>query len=351
MALADFPYLLETWRERAIPARNALVEAIRAEAAAALREAPGGDLRSALDRLREPAAAAVRRAWRETLIPDCLAWLELQGILAAPPSRPTLPGLPAMPESEAAYQALEPVVWPALTAVAPPAGLRGGFWALWAGLGALAGGLALNLIARWLDDPGRTIVLIGAVAGAAGLVRGVAALIERRSGEESRASLLGRIAARFRAPAGSVPLAVRLAALAPQIEALADRAVDLALVGCWGLRCAVPSGSDGEPPPREREPLGALDALGMVHALAHRPDPDPAAVLEAAAEALQRFEDDGYRWETVPDGTPYDPAALSDRFDAWGVIAPGQPVFTRKAALLRQGLLIRRGILARERRG
>jgi hypothetical protein len=67
---------------------------------------------------------------------------------------------------------------------------------------------------------------------------------------------------------------------------------------------------------------------------------------EAVEELLQRFEEDGYAWQAVPPGTPFDEAMRED-FHTFGLIGTGQPVRTRRAALRHGGQLLRKGELRR----
>ena len=73
--------------------------------------------------------------------------------------------------------------------------------------------------------------------------------------------------------------------------------------------------------------------------------------LQDSVEALfQQFHDDGYEWRTIPQGTEFD-ETLRAEFDTYGLVKPGEPIFTRRAALRRQGQLLQKGELRRVRSG
>ena len=61
---------------------------------------------------------------------------------------------------------------------------------------------------------------------------------------------------------------------------------------------------------------------------------------------FQRFEEDGYEWQFIADGTSFE-ENMANMFDTFGTIKPGEPIKSRQAATLYRGKLIRRGELRR----
>jgi hypothetical protein len=90
----------------------------------------------------------------------------------------------------------------------------------------------------------------------------------------------------------------------------------------------------------------AWAALADLHAQLAGSTGTPDDLRDSVDELLQRFEDDGYEWQSVEDRTPFDETMRED-FDTFGLIQAGQPVRTRRAALRHKGRLVRKGELRR----
>ena len=136
-----------------------------------------------------------------------------------------------------------------------------------------------------------------------------------------------------------------LETLKPQVDQLLARAVDLVLMLCWSHpnRTAQPPAF---PPPEVTLalPSSVADALGVLQAVS-ADDNAPSKLLNGAVRSLlQRVQELGYEWQTVPAGTPYD-AKLEERFDCFDQVSIGQHVETLEPALVCRGKLVKQGLL------
>src|SRR5205823_2997838 len=120
---------------------------------------------------------------------------------------------------------------------------------------------------------------------------------------------------------------------------------DLVLAWCWAHPGRLPAAPQAPPEQSPRLPALFCAALAdLRHQLAS--GGTPADLRDSVEEVLQRFEEGGYEWKAIAANTPFDEAMKED-FDTFGVIAPGQPVSTRRAALRHRGELVRKGELRR----
>jgi hypothetical protein len=121
---------------------------------------------------------------------------------------------------------------------------------------------------------------------------------------------------------------------------------DLILAWCWAHPARLPA-----PPPDAGSQAPLLPglvcaALADLRTQLAGSNGTPPDLRDSVEELLQRFEDDGYEWKTIAADTPFDETMKED-FDTFGVIVPGQPVRTRRAALRHRGQLVRKGELRR----
>ena len=119
---------------------------------------------------------------------------------------------------------------------------------------------------------------------------------------------------------------------------------DFVLAFCWAhpdrLPPIIQKGDDGRREPLAGPICAALsDLRAAVVELSALSD-----VREAVEVLLQRFEDHGYQWQSVPKGTKYD-ETMQDAFDTFGSIESGRPVWTRRAAMLHYEKVIQKGLL------
>ncbi len=61
---------------------------------------------------------------------------------------------------------------------------------------------------------------------------------------------------------------------------------------------------------------------------------------------MQRLQESGYEWKSVPKGTPYEPE-MAGLFEVFGSIPSGASVRTQRAAMTRDGQLVHKGELRR----
>jgi hypothetical protein len=255
-------------------------------------------------------------------------------------------------------------------------------WAIPAATGAALGALLMSpLTFLWFDN--RLIGLFaGGALGAFLVVRGIAALLDRprlMAVIRSAAPLSGGglvIGGIWRAIRGQSlgwlrsglwlaaaplilsvlkprPIGTQLAGGKPvavrdddaRRDAQFAQAADIALAVAWSHPDRFPAMIDrprGEP---DTLPRPVIVALSQLQGDLTRGGSDHD-IRESCDELLQRLQEGGYEWQTVPKGTAYEPdmAAL---FDVFGTIRPGQAVRTQRAAVTRNGQVMHRGELRR----
>ncbi len=260
----------------------------------------------------------------------------------------------------------------------PPARLM-----LAAGLGALGGMLALSPIARQLapspDVGALTATLLGAPLGAAVLV---GALLRAAASARLRRvlmALLGlgatsELAALFSAlsPWRGIWWRLRrrghltrllLFAAAGGLFALTHRRQQVdregsqlaleALLLLWlqGARVQLATAADSvEARSRDDEPEILLaDLAERLDALRRLPAPPEAQGV--AEELLQRLRNRGIAVASETETPPRWDEALRDRYETFGHLEPGQAVAIERAPVLRDGVLLRKGLVRRLRNG
>lgn len=272
----------------------------------------------------------------------------------------------------AVHQLVEPLPEPA-----PTGDIRGAAWAVPAAIGAAVGALIVSPL-TWIWFDNRAIGLfIGGALGAFLAVRGLAALLDRPalvSALRSAASLSGGgmvVGGMWRAIRGQsiglfrsvmwltvAPLLLtvlqsRLVALrtgSSANDAVRQRAdliqvADLALAVAWAHPERVPHHV-------ETPPIGTTLLTGAIWAALSRLHADLARagsgqeLREACDDVFQRFEEDGYEWQSVPRGARY-AADMAGAYEAFGTVAVGQPVRTQRDAVTRRGQLIHKGEIRR----
>ena len=245
--------------------------------------------------------------------------------------------------------------------------------ALPAAVGSALGALALApLTLLWFDN--RAIGLtLGGVLGAFLVVRVIGALFDRPDilAKAQRATALagGGIAINgvWRAIRGLTPGLMKSAAwlvvvpflltlvkrtAGPRLStsaerarklAMIDRTAALALALCWSYPARLPPAPKPTAAAQLPEPI--WDALVRLKGdLARNSSIDD--MRDSCEDLFQRCQEAGFDWKTAPPGAPYDDA-MAEAFDTFGLIAPGQPIRTSRAALTRNGEVVRRGEVRR----
>lgn len=254
--------------------------------------------------------------------------------------------------------------------------VRGSAWAVTAAVGSAAGALLVSpLTFLWFDN--RLIGLFaGGTLGAFLAVRGVAALLDRprlvavvrsTAALSSGGVVVGSVWRAIRGEAlglgrsflwllavplvmgvlqprrGSVPAAPARDDAARSADVA--RAADIALAVAWSHpeRFAVAALAPRAEP--ERLPRPVLVALAQLQSdlVGGGSDRD---VRESSDDLLQRLQESGFEWKSVPRGTPYE-SEMAALFDVFGTIPPGQAVRTQRAAMTRDGRVVHKGELRR----
>ncbi|PPQ36231.1 hypothetical protein [Rhodopila globiformis] len=305
---------------------------------------------------------------------SCLDWLAAQECW--PNQAADMPAIAA--EIEAALRRLATPL-PQLVPATGGLETRPAAWALPAAIGSGIGALlASPLTFLWFDN--RLIGLFGGgVLGAYLVVRGIAALLDRprlmaliRSAaplsgggmviggvlRAIRGQSLGLVRGGLFLAAAPLVLSVlqpRPAQASPHQAAPRDdgarrevefaQAADIALAVAWSHPDRFPPLIDRprtEPDTLPRPVIVALSQLqGDLTGGGSNED-----IRESCDELMQRLQEGGYEWQSVPRGTAYEPdmAAL---FDVFGTVQPGQAVRTQRAAVTRHGQVMHRGELRR----
>jgi hypothetical protein len=313
---------------------------------------------------RSTAAGPAEPDDERRIVAACLAWMDRQGCW---PNRTANMTRVAAEVQAAVHQLAVPLPQPATADAVRPAA-----WAVPAAAGAAVGALVVSpLTFLWFDN--RAIGLfLGGTLGAFLAVRGLAALLDRPmlvAAIRSAASLsgggvvLGGLWRAFRGQSvgwlrsalwlAVAPLlltvvkpwhkAERAPAAPPARQIGADQAADLALAVAWAHPDRMPPAPETSPAEPDLLPPAIWVSLTRLQAELARPGPD---LRDACEDLFQRFQEDGYVWQSVPRGTPFS-LETEAAFDAFGTLAPGQPVRTQRGAILRHGQVVQKGEIRR----
>lgn len=131
-------------------------------------------------------------------------------------------------------------------------------------------------------------------------------------------------------------------ALRPQISHLLNHAADLVLAFLWThpLRAEATKASA----PRVELPTPVAEAVAVLHAVAESGDASGRHLKLAVDALLLSVCQEGYAWQIVRTGTPYD-GAMDEHFKPFGTVEFGQPVETLEPAITRHGKVVKRGVL------
>jgi hypothetical protein len=300
------------------------------------------------------------------IVAACLAWMDRQGCW---PNQTADMTRVAAEVQAAVHQLAVPLPEPATADNVRPSA-----WAVPAAAGAAVGALVVSpLTFLWFDN--RSIGLfIGGTLGAFLAVRGLAALLDRPllvSAIRSAASLsgggvvLGGLWRAFRGQSvgwlrsglwlAVAPLlltvvrpwhkAERVPAAPGGRQIGAVQAADLALAVAWAHPDRMPPEAETLPTEPDRLPPAIWVSLTRLQAELARRGPGPD-LRDACEDLFQRFQEDGYVWQSVSRGTPFSPETAA-AFDAFGMLAPGQPVRTQRSAILRLGQVVQKGEIRR----
>ncbi|MCU0702713.1 MAG: hypothetical protein MUF18_01825 [Fimbriiglobus sp.] len=123
-----------------------------------------------------------------------------------------------------------------------------------------------------------------------------------------------------------------------------EHVADLILAWAWAYAARQPASGAKSQGDRSL-PSGARDALAELYIdLANGTSPEN--LRDMVDVVFQQLRTEGYRWELVPAGAPFDESLLA-RFEVVGLISAGQPVRTRRAALLVNECVVKKGELRR----
>jgi hypothetical protein len=123
------------------------------------------------------------------------------------------------------------------------------------------------------------------------------------------------------------------------------RAADIALAVAWSHPDRFAAAALAPRAEPERLPRPVLVALAQLQSdlVGGGSDRD---VRESSDDLLQRLQESGFEWKSVPRGTPYE-SEMAALFDVFGTIPPGQAVRTQRAAMTRDGRVVHKGELRR----
>ena len=315
----------------------------------------------------EPAGRALDTLPYQRIASACLAWMTERGYWPNQAADKTR----VVNEIEAALRSLVPVSPPPRQS----GDVRGSAWAVTGAVGSAIGALLVSpLTFLWFDN--RLIGLfLGGALGAFLAVRGVSALLERprlvavvRSATalSSGGVVMGGVWRAIRGEAlglgrsvlwlMAVPLV--LSVLRPRLpgdaapvrddaarKADIARAADMALAVAWAHpeRLAAPPGAKRAE--ADRLPRPVIVALTQLQADIVRGGSDKD-IRDSCDDLMQRLQESGYEWTSIPKGTPYEPE-MAGLFEVFGSIPSGASVRTQRAAMTRDGQLVHKGELRR----
>ncbi|MGP0064116.1 MAG: hypothetical protein ACLQGP_11025 [Isosphaeraceae bacterium] len=327
-----------------------------------------------VERISEAVRVTRRRRVRESVIPECLAWLRENGFWKdgeARENRALNEIAGALDDGLTPFEPRLPV---------PVATVRNLSWVIPASVGAAIGSALLGLVFHLLFDSRPIGLFAGGVLGAAGLVAMVGVLASRpdiaagletglkwvgfiavplgfwrglrgqplgwlRAGGYTLASwlLLGTVRPRVVMPSRAEVLAT----LGEPIYTLLLHDADLVLAWCW----THPARIETSGPASAMTPVlssSVCDALGTLRVILADRSSALEDLADAAEATLQRIQEEGYEWRSVKRGTPYD-QTMASLFSKFGMIDVGQPVETLKPATVRDGVAVQQGVIRRLR--
>jgi hypothetical protein len=318
----------------------------------------------------EPAAASeAARLPFQRIAAACLDWMTTEECW--PNHAADMPAVAA--EIEAAMRHL---VTPLPYTAAPAAAMetRPAAWAMPAATGSGLGALLMSpLTFLWFDN--RLIGLFaGGVLGSFLAVRGIAALLARprlmgliRSAApvSGKGMVIGGVWRGIRGQSmglvrsglflATAPLV--LSVLQPRATPVSPRddgarreaeflqAADIALVVAWSHPDRFPPVADRPRTEPDSLPRPVIVALSQLQGDLTRGGSNED-IRESCDELMQRLQEGGYEWKSVPKGAQYEPG-MAALFDVFGTVQPGQPVRTQRAAVTRHGQVMHRGELRR----
>jgi hypothetical protein len=128
-------------------------------------------------------------------------------------------------------------------------------------------------------------------------------------------------------------------------NAVIDKTAALALAVCWSHPARLPP--PAQPKVSVPEPLPGSVWLAMARLKADLARKSSIEDLRDSCEDLfQRYQEAGFDWTSAAPGAPFDDD-IAKAFDTFGLIAPGQPVKTYRAAVTRNGEIVCRGEVRR----
>jgi hypothetical protein len=283
----------------------------------------------------------------EEVLPECLAWLREKGELPQDIIADDL-----KPELEIA-NALVPL--PTLCPVSPKLDHDPYSWVLPGLFGSVFGGLLLG----W---KGSVLFTVLCIAGLGWLLRrpgvrtaldtGAVQYEQENSEKSSLPVFLSALVMKFqvwfvrlvmRPHEDAQKVSFTAAQLRQYVEDYYTACADLVLTACWvratSKRAATVVGTG-----KDKTPDSLFESIGVLQRSMETVADDPLALQDAAQELLQAFSNEGYTWESVERGTPFEKKLLK-KFKTYGHVAEGQPVKMFKSALCKQGTVIIRGIV------
>lgn len=350
---AEFQDLLLRWRIHIADCLqregSAIVQGLSKDQARvrdALVSAEGVD---AQDLMAEPFKTSVG----ERILPECLSWLKQERLLGVSTQYAEV--------RTVLNRLLDDALVPPVFEMRGPQGPGPIGWAVTGAFGAFLGQLCVSVFYPEGTAYRQAALLLAGSVGAMTSIALLAALssplsagsTHKREDQDRPRTTRKRLLAKLARPAG-------LAAeeLARAVEALLQHGADLSLLVCWGclksqeieIRPPLATAMVVKlaPPGEAREPIAVYEAIAQFSSALRRVPMDPHEFREIAEDLLQRFENEGFEWKVVEEGAPYH-AAIREDFDSFGLIEPGEPIATLRAALLRHGLLKKRGLVRRIR--
>ena len=281
----------------------------------------------------------------EKLAPACSLWLQKSEISPTPTSEISTEVLRSL-EPRFGSTATNPIhcrTTPVASAVA-------------AGFGALLG----VLVSRWYSFDSQPRGWVMALGGCVGAVSAVLLLswFFRSSRTAAMVKWRHRLPRFMRASSSQIqdPGATR-SLFEDRLDHFLRKSADLVLALGWVQTCCQGQASRPGAPkqiprilpsPDGEEPSSLFESIGRLGALLASENSDNQELKAAGHEIVQRFQDEGFEWRTLPEEARYDTTTFR-LFDSFGHIETGHSIKTLRPALLRHGVLKKRGLVRRVR--